>query len=116
MTLQVRDGYRRKVWETVVQRLAEQTQMIQGLASATASAFQSLTEKENYRSFKRLRLLAHLQESLSSLLCRLSRASRQVILVRLETMSRDPDLKGLRPGFVRLQEIVRNVLEKLKNP
>jgi hypothetical protein len=97
-------------------RTAEKTQLKQGLATAIASVFQSLTEKENYRPSERLRLLAYLQDSLPPLLPRLSPAARQEIVVRSEAMSRDPDLEELRPGLERLHKKVRDAVEHLSAP
>lgn len=77
--------------------------MRQGLAMVVSGSLTTLTERDYYRLRQRARMLAYIQETLPQLLPLLPPEARTEALGRLETLEKDPLLKDLRPGLVRLR-------------
>jgi hypothetical protein len=75
----------------------------QGIAISVAGAFQSLTEKQYYDTPQRLRMLAHLLESVPQLFQWLSPQARQESLARLRELLNNPELTELHAGLKDLQ-------------
>jgi hypothetical protein len=60
----------------------------------------------------RARLLDLCRENLPILVPKLSAPSQSEMLYRLQRLTDDPDLAGLRPGFIMLRDEVRTAVNK----
>lgn len=82
-------------------------QMRQGYAGVVAGAFQTLTERETYRSDELQRLVAYMIETVPRIAPQLLPGSRLEIATRLDKMNGDPAMKDLQPGLEELRGKVK---------
>lgn len=97
-------------------RMSGLKQMRQGLATVVAGCLQTLTEKGAYRNSELVRLLDYMQETFPAVVPQLPPGSRMEIMVRLETMAKDPTLKEFAHTLQELYEKVRNSENKNRAP
>jgi hypothetical protein len=83
-----------------------------GLTQAVTGALVMLTERENYRTNERARLIDYMKETLPAIVPRLSPAQRTEILRQLEKLTNDSALKDLQPGLGELHSKVKASVEK----